>query len=203
MCGGDKKAEQQRGVSWADLNQLFGTATSKAETLGAAGTAEKAAGLGDIGSAASYWKTLLSGDRAETAAAVAPVTTAATEAADAAKRQLAETGTARGGGTASAGLAIDEATRAQIDKLIAGVKPAAATNLGTLGATVAGIGGTDIAAMLNALGIGGYAAQAGGAQATEAKARADEAKAAMWAALIKGGMDIAGSVIPKPKPKSA
>lgn len=197
--GGDDKAKDQRGQSWGQLNQLFGTTNAAAGDLGATGKAEKAKGLTQLDDVSEYWNTLFHGNRQETAQAVAPATNAATAEADAAKRSQAMLGTGRTGGAVAGNQQIDDKVRAQIDTLIAGVKPEAARQLTDIGKFETSVGLQDVSNMLASLGIGVSASGTSGGQATEAQARAQAAQAQLWASLIEGASKVASAaVMPAP-----
>lgn len=151
LFGGNNAASQQ-GTAWSNLNTLFNTSQNAATGFGTQGTSA-------LNQSQDYFQTLLGGNRTATAEAVAPAADAATSAAAAQKKQLADMGTGRTGGAVATSQQLDDSTRAQIDTLIGGAAPAAATSL-------AGIGSTDIGGMLSALGIGEGSASTLGAQAT-------------------------------------
>lgn len=197
--GGDDSAKQQRGQSWGQLNQLFNTSSAASADLGATGKAEKAKGLTQLDDVSNYWNTLFHGNRQETAQAVAPAANAATEQADAAKRSEAALGTGRTGGTVAGNQQIDDKVRAQIDSLIAGVKPEAARQLTGIGEFETGVGLQDVSNMLASLGIGVSASSTAGGQATQAQAAAQQAQAALWSSLIEGAAKVASAaVMPAP-----
>lgn len=161
------------------LSNIFNFALPLAQTTSASGQGTTAAGLGTTGrglnalsSPLNYFQRLLSGNRAAMSQAVAPEAAAARSASDAARRQLATSGTARGGGVASTNQQQQDQLRAQIDNLLFGARPAAAKGAADIGTTVAQtglstaeVGNQQLAAALQALGIGGGAA---GAQYTGA-----------------------------------
>lgn len=195
--GGDSQAKEQRGASWGQLNQLFGTSTAAASDLGATGKAEKAKGFGTLDDVTSYLNTLFRGNRQATAEAVAPAANAATAAADATKKEQATMGTGRTGGGVAQNQQIADKTRAEIDTLISRVKPEAAAGLTGIGEFEAGLGMQDISNMLSALGIGVSASGTSGGQATQAQAEAQKAQAAMWSAIISGAADVASAGVAK------
>jgi hypothetical protein len=191
MSGGDDKAQNQQSQSWGNLNQLFNIATARSAPLQQTGTDLQTKGVGELDEGAKYWHDLLTGDRTKVAEAAAPVANAATNASDATKREEAAMGTGRTGGTVAHNAEENDRVRQQVDTSIAGVAPAAATNLGVSGSTTAGIGAQDIEAALQALGISTNAAGTSGSQATQANIAAQQANAALWSSIIKGGADLA------------
>lgn len=192
--GGDSEAKQQRGQSWGQLNQTFGTSSAAAGDLGATGKAEKAKGLNQLDDVSGYLDTLLHGNRQETAQAVAPAANAATAEADAAKRSQAMLGTGRTGGAVAGNQQIDDDVRKQIATLTAGVKPFAAGALTDIGKFETGVGLQDVSNMLASLGIGGQTAGMAGGQATTAKSAKDAANAALWASIISAGKNASGAM---------
>jgi len=184
MGGPSKQETNQQQQSWTNLNQLFGQASDAAKAFGAAGK-------GTLDQVTQYFKTLLGGNRQATAEAVAPAANAARAGADASKREQAMTGTARTGGTAAQNQQSEDQVRAQIDNLIAGAAPAAAGALST-------IGQADIAAMMQALGLGTEATGTAGAQISSDINSRRQASAAMWSSLIGGVGDVAGAFIGRP-----
>ncbi len=190
--GTDQKFQQG---AWNNLNSVFNTSQQQSQQLGQTGTQLQGTGIQDIGQASNYWKNLLQGNRQQTMAAVAPAANAAVDQADASKRQEAEMGTGRGGGTNAIDQQRATNTQSQIDTLIGGVAPTAASNLASEGATVAGIGSQDISAMLNALGIG-FGAEANlGSQSTQADIAARQAQAQLWSSVISAAGSLGGAGI--------
>jgi hypothetical protein len=124
------------------------------ENLASTGQQTTASGVGDINQSLSYWSKLLSGSRPAMMAAIAPETNSVLSGADASKRQTAAMGTARGGGTAATNQQRDTQTQATIDNALFAARPEAAKEVGQLGTQVAGIGTTETADALNALGLG-------------------------------------------------
>jgi len=154
---GGSGAQHNRNINLAaagNLNNVFNYAMPLGENLAGQGQATTAAGVGDINQSLGYWSKLLSGSRPAMQAAIAPETNAVLSGADASKRQQAAMGTARGGGTAGTNQQLDTTTRATIDNALFGVRPEAAKETGELGAKVAGIGQSELAESLNALGLG-------------------------------------------------
>lgn len=170
--GGPSQQEQgQQSSAWSNLNSLFGTSSNASQGLGASGTQA-------TGAAQNFFNSVL-GNRTAQAQAVAPAASAATAGAQAQKNQLASEGTGRTGGAVATSQQIDDATRAQIDSLIGAAAPAAANSL-------EGIGSTQVADMLNALGIGNSAAGTLGGQTTQDIQSQRQATAQMWASIIGG-----------------
>lgn len=198
MGGSDQYQGAQTGA-WANLNKLFGTATDSSASLNTSGTAEKSTGLSDLGKSADYWQTLLGGDRQATAAAVAPAANAATNAADATKKEQASFGTGRTGGAVAGNQQTDDKVRSQIDTLIGSQRGEAAGQLANIGATTAGIGEADIAAMLQSLGIASGTQSSVGGEATAANAAAQQAQAQLWSSLISGAAKVGAAFVPPPK----
>lgn len=196
MSGGDDKAQGQQNQSWGNLNQLFDIATSRSAPLQQTGTDLQTKGVGELDEGAKYWHDLLTGDRTKVAAAAAPVANAATNASDATKREEATMGTGRTGGTLAHNAEENDKVRQQVDTSIAGVAPAAATNLGATGSTIAGFGTSDIAAALSALGIGSGAAGTAGGQATQQNIAAQQASAQLWSSIITGAASLGTKAIP-------
>lgn len=143
LFGGNYGKDQQK-KAWGDLGSLFGKVTEESGKLSDAGHAASDA-------AAGYFQKLLSGNRQETEAAAAPAANDATSAADASKKEQATMGTARTGGGVAANQQVDDKVRSQVDTLISGAKPAAATTLGNIGAN-------DLSQMINSLSVGSSAA---------------------------------------------
>ena len=185
MGGPSQSEKNQQQQSWTNLNSLFSTAADAAKSFGTSGK-------GTLDQVTSYFKNLLGGNRAATMQAVAPAANAARAGADAQKKEQATMGTGRTGGTAAQNQTIDDQVRAAIDNLIAGAAPAAAGAL-------TGIGQADIAAMMNALGLGTEATGTAGAQISSDINSRRAASAAMWSSLIGGVGDVAGAFIGKPK----
>lgn len=190
MSGGDQKADNQQTQSWGNLNTLFNIANDRSAPLQTTGTDLQTKGVGDLDEGAKYWHDLLTGDRTKVAAAAAPVANAATNASDATKREEATMGTGRTGGTLAHNAEENDKVRQQVDTAIAGVAPTAATNLGVTGSTIAGIGASDIAAALSALGIASGAAGTAGGQATSQNIAAQQASAQLWSSIISGAAKV-------------
>lgn len=170
--------------AWGNLSGVFNQATDLSKSFGQTGHS-------GLDQAAAYFKTLLSGNRTETEAAAGPAVNAAQEQSDAAKAQQSEMGTSRGGGTSGPNQQRENDVRAQIDKLIGGLKPAAATGL-------AGVSEADINAMMTAMGIGAGAAGTLGGQVSADVNSRRAASAAMWSALIGGAASLGTAGIAKP-----
>lgn len=180
MGGPSSSETNQQKQSWANLNSLFGTASNVANQFGAQGS-------NTLDQVTNYFKSLFS--RQGATQAEAPAINAAKDAETAAKKQEASLGTSRTGGTAAGNQQREDTTRAQIDSLISGAAPAAATALTS-------IGESDVNAMLNALGIGTSAAGTVGAQTTGDINAQRQASAAMWASLIGGAAKLGSAFIP-------
>lgn len=89
-------------------------------------------GQGDVTKASQWYSDILSGDPTKEAEAIAPETSALQTEGQQKKNELAEF-SPRSGGTAAATSAIDTDTRAQIIKLLGGLKSGAAGSLAGIG----------------------------------------------------------------------
>lgn len=185
MGGPSQSEKNQQQQSWTNLNQLFSTASDAAKGFGASGK-------GTLDQVTQYFKNLLGGNRTATMQAVAPAANAARAGADAQKKEQATTGTARTGGTAASNQQVEDQVRAAINNLISGAAPVAAGAL-------TGIGQQDIAAMMQALGLGTQATGEAGYQITSDINSRRAASAAMWSALLGGAGDVAGAYIGRPR----
>ena len=96
-------------------------------------------GNADVTAASKWYSDLLSGDPTKEAEAIAPETAALQTQSQEAKNQRAQFGP-RSGGTAAANADSDTAVRAQIDKLLGGLKSNAASGASSLGTAEQGIG---------------------------------------------------------------
>jgi len=159
-----KTNRKEQLTSMSELHNVFNFALPTAES----GVSQ---GQGDLSTAGDYWKKLLTGNRATMEAATAPEANAIRAGSDAQKRQQAAFGTARGGGTAGANETRATDTQAKVDNLITGVRPEAAKE-------TAKIGGAELQAALNALGLGETSAIDLGKLATDAKSQSDANNAA-------------------------
>jgi hypothetical protein len=153
------------------LKNVFNWALPTAESAFGAGQKMLGGAMDTLGQAGGYYQKLLSGNRPAMLQAVAPETGAVRSASDAAARQQAASGTARGGGVAGANQQREDATMAKIDQLLFGVRPMAAEGATRVGATEAGVGGTELAAATNVLGMGTDAAANLGALATKSRSQ--------------------------------
>jgi hypothetical protein len=95
-------------------------------------------GTGDATSASKFYEDVLSGDPTKSAEAIAPETAAANEQAQQAKNQAAQFGP-RSGGTTALMAGLDANTRAQLIKLLGGLKTTAASGAASLGTAEQGL----------------------------------------------------------------
>jgi len=147
-----------------DLHNVFNFALPTAE-------GGVKSGEGKLDDAGAYWEQLLHGNRTAVQQAVAPEANQVRAASDAQKRSQAAFGTARGGGTAGANQTRETDTQAKIDNAIFGVRPEAAKE-------TAKIGGAELQAALNALGLGVTAGTNLGNLGIDAKKQSDANSAA-------------------------
>jgi hypothetical protein len=99
---------------------------------------ESGLGSGLTTDAAKWYESILSGDPTQEASAIAPESAALTEEAQQKKNELAQFAP-RSGGTAAATDMMDANTRAQIFKLLGGLKSVAAAGAAGLGTTEQGL----------------------------------------------------------------
>jgi hypothetical protein len=151
---------KQQNASIGNLQNLFNFGLN----TGQAGTS---AGGANLGTAGSYYSNMLSGSRPAVLQAMAPETNTIQARADAQRRQLAATGTARGGGTAGTNQQQQTDVNAAIDNALFAARPAAAKGL-------TDVGGTQLNAANQALGIAGGAAGDAGKIATGARSQAGQ-----------------------------
>jgi hypothetical protein len=107
---------------------------------------------------ANYYAQLLSGNRSAAMNAVAPTVNAANAQSDAQSRQLSAMGTARGGGVNAAGQQMATNKQAAIDSAITQARSGAAQGATQVAGAESNIGGTQLAAAMNLLGLGESAA---------------------------------------------
>src|SRR4029077_4284876 len=162
---GQNKPEKQ---AYGELGNVFNFALPLAQSTSSAGAGTTKAGLSTVNSGLNtlsgplaYFQKLMSGNRPAMEQAVAPEANAPRASSDAAARNQAATGTARGGGTAGGNQQRHTDVMAQIDNLLFGARPAAAKAAADIGTTQSQIGlgesqvgNQQLAAALQALGIG-------------------------------------------------
>lgn len=136
----------------------------------------------NLGMPANFLQAILGPNRTAQMSAIAPAINTQAQAQDAARNQAASAPTRTGGGAAFQATAEDKA-RANVQTLLGNMQMAAVPEL-------AGIGKTNLQAMLDSLKSG-----MGAAQADAASRRA--ATASMIDALITGGGAIAGAELGK------
>lgn len=176
--GGSQKTDRNQTLaSYGQMNNLFNFGFNQ-------GKNRTEAGNQNLDAASSYWRNILSGNRASQAQAVAPAANAIQSSGDALRRQREATGTARGGGTAATGANAQDNEMTQINNAILGERPAAASQTGALG-------GQDIQAAMEALGLGESAAGANlsgsiTSRPTSSKIGQDS---------VKNAMNLAGNVL--------
>lgn len=141
LWGGNVDPNSQRSKHGA-----FGALADVGANAKAYGQSIGTRALSNLDDSTSYWRNLLSGNRQQVQQAAAPDINAALSANDAAKREEASKGTGRTGGTNAINQERGTNTQSQIDTLIGGVQPAAASALTSTG-------GNELSAMLQALGI--------------------------------------------------
>ncbi len=182
--GGPSKTELgQQQLSWKNLNDVFTSLSDTAKGLGISGKMT-------MDQARKYFSRLLGGRQAQMEAA-APAISAAREQSDAAKAERARTGTARTGGDVAANVQSEDLLRAEIDKMLASLAPAAAGELGKMGEF-------DVDAMLQSFGIATGATGEAGRQISGDIEAQRQRSAQMWSALIGGALSIPAAFLGKP-----
>lgn len=159
---GNSSAKTDRGRALGGWNAMWDTwsrAIGAFDPMKAAGDNITKAGTNFMDNAGDFWKSILGGDKSAVASAAAPAVNAAAGMAQQGRQEQAQMGTARGGGTA--GFNIDATQQAQgniIDALL-GLAPTAASQVGQLGETMAGVGTRQLALALESLGVSRQTAQ--------------------------------------------
>jgi hypothetical protein len=180
MGGPSGKEVGQQQQSWANLNNLFSTASANAKQFGDIGQST----LGDL---TNYAKSLFTRQGAE--AAAAPATGAAVDAATAARKDRAASGTSRTGGTAATNATAQDNLRKEVDSLVAGAPAQGASILSNLG-------NEEINAMLQSLGLATNATGEAGALIGQDVQQQRQASADMWSSLIGGAAKLGAAAIP-------
>lgn len=133
----DRKTELQ---GFSDLHNVFNFALPFAKSATQTGANTTAAGTDAMSSSLGYWQKLLSGNRTTAQQAVAPEANAAMSQSDALKRQQASSGTARGGGVNAVNQQRDTDTMSKVDNALFGARPQAATQVASVGNSLARTG---------------------------------------------------------------
>jgi hypothetical protein len=158
---GGKNSKQQNQAAEGSFN-LFNQNLQRGGMASAAGGARQDTGAG-------YFEKLTSGNRPAMMQAIAPEANAVQSQTDAGRRQLEARGTSRGGGTAGANQTLKDAEMARIDNALFGVRPAAAKEIGDIGARQIAQGTQNYSIAGSAAGTEGNIAAQGRQQAMDAQ----------------------------------
>ncbi len=159
LGGNARNTDRKEQLSgYGDLANVFNFGMNQGKAGVGAGMGTEAGALEQLGGPASYYQKLLSGNRASAMSAVAPTVNAVNSQTDAAARQASASGTARGGGGNAQQQQIDTTKQGLVENAITGAREGAAGGAADVAGKVAGIGGTQLSAALNLLGLGEHAA---------------------------------------------